>query len=332
LFAGVALLLGAGTVAVAIERVPSHPGRAAVATSQPSNAARLSVPAELAHQSEFSTTAVATPLLPAATAAPPVLPAPSAEPPVPAGAPPPAVSAAAAVVLDDKSGEVLFEKAGDQQLAIASLTKIATAVVALEEGDLDSVATVDVDSRTMTTSTLMGLLPGDRFTLRDLLYGLMLPSGNDAALAIARQVSGSDAAFVEEMNALAARLGLEKTHFANPHGLRATGHISSARDVAALSRYAMSVPGFAEIVATPSWTARGSRTISFSNINPFIFDYAGGDGLKTGFTRQAGPTIAASATREGHRLYLVLLNAPARDQDARVLMDWAFRSFRWPQG
>ena len=92
----------------------------------------------------------------------------------------------------------------------------------------------------------------------------------------------------------------------------------------------MSVPGFAEIVATPSWTAQGSRTIPLSNINSFLFAYAGADGLKTGFTRRAGPTIAASAVRDGRRLYVVLLNAPQREAEAAALMDWAFAAFGWP--
>jgi D-alanyl-D-alanine carboxypeptidase len=176
----------------------------------------------------------------------------------------------------------------------------------------------------------MGLLPGDWFTLRDLLYGMMLPSGNDAALAIGRHLAGSDAAFIGEMNALAERLGLWDTHFANPHGLGARDHFTSARDLAMLSRYAMTVPGFADLVATPSWTANGSRGIALGNINTFLFNYPGADGLKTGYTRRAGPTLAASATRAGHRLFVVLLNAPARESDAYALMDWAFSAFEWP--
>jgi D-alanyl-D-alanine carboxypeptidase len=248
------------------------------------------------------------------------------------GAPPPEVSAQAALVLDDASGEVLYEKASDVPLAPASLTKIATAVIALEEADLDHPVVVDVDSRTMWRSTVMGLTPGDRFTLRDLLYGMMLPSGNDAALAIGRYLSGSDAAFVDEMNALAERLGLRDTHFANPHGLSARGHLTSARDLAVLSRYAMSLPEFARIVGTAQWQAQGSRPIVLYNINTFLFTYAGADGLKTGYTRSAGPTLAASARRGTQRLFVILLNAPQRETDARSLMDWAFDAYAWHAG
>ena len=251
-------------------------------------------------------------------------------PPAASALAPPPITAASAVVLDEASGAVLFDKGAHDLRAPASLTKIATAVIALERGDLDATVAIDVDSRTMYRSTVMGLIPGDTFTLRDLLYGMMLPSGNDAALAIGRHLAGSDAAFVDEMNMLAERLGLWDTNFANPHGLGARDHLTSARDLALLSRYAMSVPGFAEVVATGTWTASGSRTLSFININGFLYQYPGADGLKTGYTRRAGPTLAASAVRDGHRIYVVLLNAPQREADAAALMDWAFASFQWP--
>ena len=126
-------------------------------------------------------------------------------------------NAVAAVLIDEPSGAVLFDKGAHERLAPASLTKIVTLVLALEHGGLDEWVDIDVDSRTMRGSTVMGLIPGDRFTLRDLLYGLMLPSGNDAALAIGRYVAGSDEAFVAQMNALTQRLGLTDSLFANPH-------------------------------------------------------------------------------------------------------------------
>lgn len=176
----------------------------------------------------------------------------------------------------------------------------------------------------------MGLLPGDRFSLRDLLHGLILPSGNDAALAIGRHIAGSDAAFVSAMNALAARLGLEQTRFANAHGLSARGHLSSAHDLALLARHAMGIPDFREIVGTTSHVVTGSRTITLSNVNPFLLSYHGADGVKTGYTWRSGRTMLASATRNGHRVYVVLLNAPEMEKDAQALMDWAFDSFLWP--
>jgi D-alanyl-D-alanine carboxypeptidase (penicillin-binding protein 5/6) len=243
----------------------------------------------------------------------------------------PQTLALAAVVLDEASGAVLYDRNAYQPLPPASLTKIATLILALEAGNLDVEVEVDVDSRTMRGSTVMGLVPGDRFTLRDLLYGLMLPSGNDAALAIGRHLAGSDAAFVERMNLLLRRLELRTSHFLNPHGLGGGDHATSAYDLAVLSRYGMSLPGFKEIVSTSSWVAHGSRTLLLKNINTFAFSYAGADGIKTGYTRRAGQTLAASAMRNGHRLYAIVLNSSARDADARRLLDWAFASYVWPQ-
>jgi D-alanyl-D-alanine carboxypeptidase len=177
----------------------------------------------------------------------------------------------------------------------------------------------------MVGSSLMGLLPGDCFQLRDLVYGLMLPSGNDAALAIARHITGSDAAFVDAMNALLARLELKDSHFVNPHGLDAKGHVASAHDLALLANYAMTLPFFEQVVSARQWTARGSRVIALPNVNGFLSGYAGADGVKTGFTDGAGRTLVASATRNGKRVFVALLNAPNRYEDAGKLMDWAFQ-------
>jgi D-alanyl-D-alanine carboxypeptidase len=258
-----------------------------------------------------------------------LVPEPWAPPPMGTGLPVPLIDARAAIVIDEASGAVLFAQQAERALAPASLTKIATAIVALEEGNLDSTVVVDVNSESMEDSTVMGLLPGDRFRLRDLLYGLMLRSGNDAAIAIGRHMAGSEDAFAEKMNALAVRFGLNETNFVNAHGLSRRNHLSSALDLAVLSRYAMSVPGFAEIVGTPYWTALGSRTIEMTNLHPFTFAYPGGDGIKTGYTERAGRTMVASAVRGGHRVYVVLLNAPEMEKDAVALMDWAFANHRW---
>jgi D-alanyl-D-alanine carboxypeptidase (penicillin-binding protein 5/6) len=241
----------------------------------------------------------------------------------------PEVGAIAAVLVDEASGAVLFDKNAHHPLPPASLTKIATLILALESGRVDDWVDVDVDSRTMRGSTVMGLIPGDHFQLRDLLYGLMLPSGNDAALAIGRHLAGSDAAFVAQMNQLMRRQGLRESNFLNPHGLGGGLHATSAHDLAMLSRYGMSLPGFREVVTARAWTARGSRTLPLSNINTFLTAYAGADGLKTGYTRSAGSTLAASATRNGHRLYAIVLNSSSRDDDARRLLNWAFTNLTW---
>lgn len=270
------------------------------------------------------------PLPPLGSALPPFW---AAAPSLLAGAPPPpAIAAIAAVIVDEASGAVLYDRNAHMAAAPASLTKIATLVLALEDGRLDEVVQTDVDSASMRGSTVMGLEPGDRFTLRDLLYGMMLPSGNDAALAVGRFVAGNDEAFVKRMNLLMRRIGLTETTWTNPHGLdRGGNHMTSAFDLAVLSRYGMSLPGFREIVNARTYTARGSRTIPLANINSFMNLYPGADGIKTGYTRRAGSTLAASATKRGHRLYAVVLNSGTREVDAQRLLDWAYASYSWPQ-
>lgn len=271
--------------------------------------------------------------VPAAASTRALYPASSAVPPrIRADGPPqPVIAAGALLLLDDASGAVLVHDGGHTPLPPASLTKIATAVLAIETLDLDATVTVDVDSRTMRGSTVMGLVPGDTFTVRDLLYGLMLPSGNDAAIALGRQVSaGSDADFVERMNALAGRLGLTETHFANPHGLNAAGHLTSAYDLAILTRYAMTLPAFREIAGTQFWEAAGSRSVPLWNVaGGSLRTVPGADAVKSGFTRQAGRTLVLTATRDGHRLYAVVLNDPQRETDAARLLGWAFSAFEW---
>lgn len=257
-------------------------------------------------------------------------PAPRGTAPRLTGVPAPAVNARAAVVVDEASGAVLYDQNAYASVPPASLTKIVTAILAIEGGDLDSwVHVADVDYRQMPGSSVMGIIPGDCFRLRDLVYGLMLPSGNDAALAIGRHLAGSDAAFVQQMNTLMARLGVTGSHFTDPHGLGSEQHNMSAYDIAMVSRYAMTLPAFRDVVNARSWTASGNRDLSMLNVNAFLGQYQGGDGVKTGFTEEAGRTLSASATRDGRRLYVVLLNANDRYADARTLLDWAFANHTW---
>lgn len=246
-----------------------------------------------------------------------------------AAAPVPNITAMAAVVMDEASAAVLYERDPHRPLSPASLTKIATAAVALRDGDLDAVTTSDVDGASMRGSTIMGVAIGDRLSLRNLLYGLMLPSGNDAALVIARQIAGTDTAFIDRMNRLATELGMRDTTWTTPHGLGGASNITSAYDLAILSRYAMSVPGFAPLVQAKQWTITGEKRWDLSNINSLLYTYPGADGVKTGYTRNAGKTIVASATRNRHRVYVVLLNDPRQMEDAAALLDWAFANHLW---
>jgi D-alanyl-D-alanine carboxypeptidase (penicillin-binding protein 5/6) len=241
---------------------------------------------------------------------------------------PPAVNALSAIVLDEASGQVLFEADPYREMPPASLTKIATAILVLREGNLDRETISDVDGYLMRGSTTMGLYAGDRLTRRDLLYGLMLQSGNDAALVLGRSIAGTDEAFVARMNELVRSLGLKHTSFANPHGLGRVGY-SSAYDLAILARYAMQYPDFRQAVSSITWEVTGSRNYAVHNINSFLFNYDGADGVKTGYTNGAGRTIVASATRDGHRLYAVLLNDQALYTDAIKLLDWAFENHKW---
>lgn len=246
--------------------------------------------------------------------------------------PPPSVAAPEAVVIDEASGAVLWAREAHRRVAIASLTKIVTALVALERGRPDEWVTTDVDYRTYEDSTLMGLLPGDVFTLEDLLFGLMLPSGNDAATAIARHIAGSEEAFARLMNAKVAALGLTNSHFVNPHGLDAPGHYSSAYDMAMLAREGMlRHETFRRLAATKVWRAQGRRgPVELWNLNRLLYgQYEGADGVKIGYTEAAGRTMVASATRNGHRVYAAFMHSPNLVADARALLDYAFDNFTW---
>lgn len=239
---------------------------------------------------------------------------------------PPIPSAELAVILDGDSGTILYGKNAHARSAPASLTKIMSAILAIERAKPQDRVRVDVDSRSMWDSTVMGLTPGDVVSLETLLYGLMLPSGNDAALAIARHVAGSEAAFVDLMNARVRALGLEDTQFRNPHGLDADGHYSSPYDLAVMARQGMQDPLFASVAATRYWQAEG---YSLYNLNRLLGQYPGADGVKVGFTDNAGRCIVASATRDGHRVFVTLMRSNDPIGESRALLDYTFQSFRW---
>ncbi len=256
---------------------------------------------------------------------------PDPKPPAALDIPVPQLSAQSIIVMDEASGTILFDRAGHQRMAPASLTKIATAMVVIEGGDLDRVVDVNpnLQREWEQDSSVMGLEPGDRFSVRELLYGMMLVSGNDAAEALMQATSWSQSDFVARMNDLAARIGLRDTHFTEPTGLGGPDHYSTAADLALLSRYAMQNATFAQIVGTEKHVAKGSRDIDLYNLNPLLNYTPGVDGVKTGYTEQAGRTFVVSAKRDGHRIYAVLLNTSTRAQDAINIIEWAFASHRW---
>jgi D-alanyl-D-alanine carboxypeptidase (penicillin-binding protein 5/6) len=250
----------------------------------------------------------------------------------PAAAPPPPITAKAAVVLDAETGRVLYGLDEHYRRSPASTTKIMTAILALENRPLDDLIVAESDALTMSAagSSVMGLAPGTSISMRDLLYGLMLPSGNDAALDIARAIdSGSVSTFVDRMNAKAADLHLVNTSFRNPHGLSRKGHYSSAYDLAMLTRYAMANEEFRRIVSTQAYHLSPPSDYDLFNGNSLLATYPGADGVKIGWTEQAGWTFVASAVRDGRRVIVTVLHSDDRDADAAALFDWAFTSHRW---
>ncbi|WP_297164402.1 D-alanyl-D-alanine carboxypeptidase family protein [Thermogemmatispora sp.] len=246
---------------------------------------------------------------------------------------PPALSAAEAMLLDADSGRILVDMNGEVPRPMASTTKIMTAVIALQIGDLHQEITVGADAVNEARDndgSNAGLQVGERLTLRDLLYALLLPSGDDAAIAIADGLAGSSEKFVTLMNLFAWRLHLFQTHYANPDGLPAPNHYSTAFDLVRLARYAMTIPLFAEIVRTRVYSVPETATHLahvWTSTNELLSTYPGATGIKTGFTGEAGYCLVFSATNKGHHLIGVVLHAAsseARFQDARRLLDWGF--------
>lgn len=236
------------------------------------------------------------------------------------------VSAASAVLINADTGSVLYEKNAYEQRAMASTTKIMTALLTAEAGDLDRRFTVD-SYAVNVEGTSMGLKAGDIVTRRALLYGMLLPSGNDAANAAAVSVSGSMGAFAELMNKKAGELGLKNTHFANPSGLDADGHYTTAYDLAMLAAEALSNPVFADICrCVDARVEFGNPPYlrSLANSNKMLWQYEGCIGVKTGFTDNARRCLVSAAERNGVRLIAVTLNAPDDWDDHRAMLDYGF--------
>ncbi len=248
----------------------------------------------------------------------------------------PQVLGAAAVLMDLESGQILYERNPNDRLAIASITKIMTAIVAIEKGNLDSEVTIgpEVLDRKKVYGTLIFLSPGEKFTLRELLSALLMDSANDAGVAIANSIGGNDDTFVQMMNQQAKDLGLNDTHFTNPHGLSEIGHYSSAHDMAIIARYGLQKPELAEIVKTKVLdfprAKQGVLPDRLQNHNKLLWQYEGADGVKTGYTNLAGNTIVASATRNGRQLLVVVLKGTSVNtiyKDASNLLDYGFGQF-----
>ena len=242
----------------------------------------------------------------------------------------PELDAQAAVLVDIDRREALYVKNHHMSRPMASTVKIVTAIVALEHAPLSTIIEVDATAAAMEPN-VMGLKAGERLTLEELLYGLMLDSGNDAAEAIARGVFGDRARFIRLMNDLVTKLGLQNTHFANPSGLDDPAQRSSAYDLAVLTTYALQNPVFREIVGTrrkviPASGEPGREHGWFgpTNLNRLIGSYPGAFGVKPGWTGDAGYTLVAAAERGGRSLLAVVLGSPNHFTDAELLLNYGF--------
>ncbi|HEX9037751.1 MAG TPA: hypothetical protein VF808_12270 [Ktedonobacterales bacterium] len=251
------------------------------------------------------------------------------------GSPAPLIQAKAAFLYDPANGWILYEKNSDQPRSVASLTKIMTLLLAVTSGSLDQPVTVGADAAALVNSnnSYMGLSAGEQLSMRQLLYGLMVPGGNDAAVAVADAVSGDSPTFVALMNRDSVELGLTHTSFVSPDGLD-NSNISSARDLAELTAIVIQQPGVAQITSTryliiPQTSSHKAYTLYGTNdlLSGGSAAYSGVEGVKSGYTTAAGYCVAFAAVVNGRLLVGVLLGDPssqARANDAHALLDWGF--------
>ncbi|RHA15858.1 D-alanyl-D-alanine carboxypeptidase family protein [Megasphaera sp. AM44-1BH] len=242
----------------------------------------------------------------------------------------PPTSAEAACLIDADTGRILYRVNPDKWVHPASTTKIVTMITALDQGKdkLDKPLHISWEAANTEPSSL-GIAPGDQITLKEALRGMMVVSGNDAAVAVAETVGGSVAGFADMMNAEAVKMGATHSHFVNPNGLTAAGHHTTAVDMARMAAYGLKhYPEFAYTVALPSYQMRyiDGHTKYVTTTNHFLTSgYEGASGVKTGYTQAAGDCLVASATRNGHTLVVALFNDDDRWEDAPAILDYGFR-------
>ncbi len=244
---------------------------------------------------------------------------------IPAFADEPDISAKSSILVCADTGDVLYEKNADEKMNIASITKIMTAILVIENcKDLNAKIKIPSECCNIEGSS-MYLEAGKKYTVRELLLGMMLASGNDAALALAQFVSGDTESFAELMNKKAAELGMSNSAFRNPHGLDEEGHYSTSRDMAVLMSYCMKNSSFCEIVSCKS---ADIGKLTFVNHNKLLWTYNGCIGGKTGFTETAGRTLVSCAERNGMKLVCVTLGAPDDWDDHAKLYDFGFENYK----
>ncbi|MFY9988662.1 MAG: D-alanyl-D-alanine carboxypeptidase family protein [Chthoniobacterales bacterium] len=235
------------------------------------------------------------------------------------------LAAQSAAVVDSYSGEFLYTKNADAKEYPASSTKILTALIVIEAGNLDQVVTVAPEDTKVEPSSL-DLKPGQQFTRRQLLFGMLLKSANDVAMCLARDNAGSVPAFAEKMNLRAAELGATSSHFVNPHGLHDPNHYTTAHDLVLIARAAMQQPLFRQIVSTIyyTWRTPNGEVDQLRNHNRLLRHFAGCNGLKTGYTRAAQQVLVSSALRGGHEVVAVVLHTdkPGIWVDSKTLLTY----------
>lgn len=261
----------------------------------------------------------------------------------------PAIISESAVLIDAGTGTILAQKNADKKMYPASLTKIMTAILAIELGDLSDVITVDDDTPYEIEGSHIALEPGEILTLKDLLYALMLPSANDAASVIAKHYGGSLQNFVEMMNTKAKELGAYGTNFTNPHGLHDKNHYTTAADLALITKYAMENDTFRKIVSTTKYEIQPTNIKNepryFTSLNKLIYNksynqiyvdgmyispyYEYATGAKTGYTPEAGNCLAATAKKDGTELIAVTMKGISLEmyQDAHNLFNFGFEEY-----
>jgi D-alanyl-D-alanine carboxypeptidase len=244
----------------------------------------------------------------------------------------PVIEADAAIIVDFESGSVIFEKNSSEKLQIASITKLMTAIVALEKGNIDDTVSVSTEAA-LTEGSKVWLYGGEQITLRNLLYAVLIHSGNDAAVAVAEHVAGDVDSFVSMMNEKADKLGLMSTKFQNPIGFDNINNYSTVHDLALLARYAYRKPFIQNAVKNKTMTissVSGELTHDLESTNKLLGSFLNVLGLKTGHTSAAGLCFVSIIDNgSGNKIITVVLNSPARFEETKKMASWAFRSHIW---
>lgn len=236
------------------------------------------------------------------------------------------LQARCAIAMDANSKIVLYSKNSDQIVSMASTTKIMTALVALKYGNLNNEIEISKRAAAIGGSTV-GYRAGEKIKLKELLYGLMLRSGNDAAIAISEGIAGSVENYIKLMNEYAKELGMLSTHYESPHGLDSSGHYSTAYDLALVTSAARENETFRKIVATKDTDSSLNFTRGYHNINKILWEIPEANGVKTGFTGQAGKCLVTSVNHNGRDIIIVVLNSTPRWQETKTINDYVKKNY-----